>query len=527
MNNRNKINIILIRSNDALKTTGANLNLLPIKLFVVLFLILLTKDQGICQTVAEIKPDGIVVPSMTTRPSTASSSFAQIIYNTTFNQYEFFNGSSWIRLQRQDELEDADGDTRVELAEFGGGFPDQIEFYINNSMPMILQESPSGSTRLFLDDGQNNVLVGELAGNSIGTGNGNTYIGDGAGKITFSGSDNVVLGKDAGQNIRDGNHNVAIGRNAGFSMDNGENNIIIGKDAGRSANANNVYIGHEAGKANPLGANTFVGFEAGLDNTGANNTFIGYKSGVGQTQISSGNNNVAIGPNAGRVITTGSTNTFVGVMAGENVGIGNSNVAIGYDAGQETSGSNNTSIGYGAGRKADSNNVFIGRFSGSNVTGSNNVFLGSDSGVYQNESNLFYIGSGINGRLATGEFDNKTMTVYGDLQIHPKDILVSRNSHLRMMDSNGNMDEIIRRSGTDNSVVMGDVENNGGDLHLRSSGTTSFSVLADGTAKFWPMSNPPGTCGTSFRGRVYFDDEDNKLRTCGKKLGAWGWWDMY
>ncbi len=486
------------------------------------------------QLEVELKPDGIVVPSMADRPVAGSSSFAQIIYNTSTQQYEYFNGSVWKALILQDGIKDSDGDTGIRLKEFGNSFPDQIEFEINDRPVMRLEEASSGSTRLHLDDGNDNVLIGELAGNSISTGVGNTFIGEDAGKVTFAGQDNVAIGRNAGLNIRNGNNNIAIGASAGININSGVNNIAIGKNAGTKAVSNNVFIGQEAGKNNASGSNTFVGHEAGTENTGGSNIFIGHKAGYGTNVLAPGNNpgssNVAIGRFAGRVINGATSNTFVGSMAGENIKGGNRNVAIGYDAGQETSGSNNTSIGYSAGRKAGSNNVFIGSSSGANVTGHNNVFLGTDIGTYSDVSNFFFLGGGTSfNRLVTGEFDNKVLTIYGDLQIHPKNLNVSRNSHLRMMDSNGNMDEVIRRSGTDNSIAMGDVNNNGGDLHLRSAGTTSFSVLANGTARFWPMSDPPGTCNSSSVGQVYLDSDDEKLKACGRSgiLNNYGWHNMF
>lgn len=486
---------------------------------------------GFCQTEAEIKPDGIVVPSMSTRPSASTASFAQIIYNTSTSSYEFFDGTSWQRLQRQESLTDADGDTKIQLKEFGGGFPDLIDFEINGRTAMTLEESPQGSVRLRLDDGQDNVLIGELAGNSLSSGTGNTYVGEDAGKVTIAGHDNVAIGKNAGSATRNGNKNIAIGTNAGLNINNGNNNIAIGDDAGRNLNGSNdnIAIGKEAGKSTSASSNILIGTQAGMDHLGAANIFIGREAGQGKTAgLNDGNTNIAIGNRSGVNLSRGSLNTLVGHDAGTLISTGNSNVAIGYAAGASIqTGQDNVMVGREAGNaNTGTNNVFIGKSSGSQVTGSHNIFLGSDSGAYQDESNKLFIGTSIFDRLVEGEFDNETLTVFGDLQIHPKGN-PGNNSHLRMADSEGNMDEVIRRGGTDNTVVIGDVNNNGGDLHLRSSGTTSFSVLADGTAKFWPMSNPPGTCDTSRRGQVYFDSDDNKLKACGQKVFVWGWWEMY
>lgn len=271
-----------------------------------------------------------------------------------------------------------------------------------------------------------------------------------------------------------------------------------------------------------------IGEDAGTYLPSFGNTFIGNKAGEGIADNSTGTNNVGIGKLAGRNTTSGSQNTFLGVMAGENVENGNSNIAIGYDAGQESSGDNNIAIGRAAGRVADgNNNIFIGRASGGNVEGSYNIFIGSDDATYANVSHRLFIGTDITSELIYGEFDNKIFRINGDFEISPKDG-IGTNSRLRMADSQGNMDEVIRRSGTDNTVVIGDVNNNGGSLHLRAAGITRLTVTPEGSVRYVPMANPPGTCGTSLRGQVYYDSDDDKLKVCGKNFaGIFAWQNMH
>jgi len=271
----------------------------------------------------------------------------------------------------------------------------------------------------------------------------------------------------------------------------------------------------------------YIGESAGLYSFPNNNTYIGYKAGEGTPDKGAGNYNVALGSKAGRNITSGSLNTFIGYRAGEESENGGSNVAIGYEAGSESRGDGNVSIGRNAGRTTDGdNNVFIGHLTGNNAQGSSNIFLGSDGGSFANVSNQLFIGQGMNKWLIHGELDNKIFRVRGDLEIFPKDG-IGTNSHLKMSDSSGNMDEVIRRSGTSNDVVMGDVENNGGSLHLRAAGATRVSVTPEGTLKYVPLDGPPGTCNSSRRGQVYYDGNEDKLKVCGKNLLIFGWHNLH
>ena len=98
-----------------------------------------------------------------------------------------------------------------------------------------------------------------------------------------------------------------------------------------------------------------------------------------------------------------------------------------------------------------------------------------------------------------------------------------------MQDSQGNMDEIIRRGGTNNDVVFGDVNPNGGDLHLRADGNTNFSVLSNRASRFWPVTgSAPATCSSSIRGSTYYDGDDDKLKVCAKNLfGSFDWINLH
>ena len=120
--------------------------------------------------------------------------------------------------------------------------------------------------------------------------------------------------------------------------------------------------------------------------SGSNNFAAGLNA--GNSIQSGGNDNVAVGDEAGTAITTGDKNVLVGYRAGEAITTGSSNVAIGRDAlTSETAGSKCIAIGSGAletqnnSGTDDSFNVGIGENSGVSVTtGDKNSLVGHLTG---------------------------------------------------------------------------------------------------------------------------------------------------
>lgn len=120
--------------------------------------------------------------------------------------------------------------------------------------------------------------------------------------------------------------------------------------------------------------------------SGSNNFAAGLNA--GNSIQSGGNDNVAVGDEAGTAITTGDKNVLVGYRAGDAITTGSSNVAIGRDAlTSETAGSKCIAIGSGAletqnnSGTDDSFNVGIGENSGVSVTtGDKNSLVGHLTG---------------------------------------------------------------------------------------------------------------------------------------------------
>jgi hypothetical protein len=194
-----------------------------------------------------------------------------------------------------------------------------------------------------------------------------------------------------------------------FGGTEGSINTFYGIGAGNSTAGDNDYdtfIGSGAGNNNTTGYhNTFLGYDAGNSNTtGYSNTFLGSGAGANNT---TGTSNTFIGRYAGVNNTTGWSNNFLGWYSGWNNTIGGGNTILGHYAGHNnTTGNYNTFIGYEAGFH--------------NLTGSGNIFIGHNTGLISepDSSNKLYIdNSSTPTPLIYGEFDNRVLTIYGNLEV--------------------------------------------------------------------------------------------------------------
>ncbi len=167
----------------------------------------------------------------------------------------------------------------------------------------------------------------------------------------------------------------------------GTDNVHLGEGAGAaivSGGNNNVAIGKDAGTAITTGDNNVaVGFTA-LDNntTGSNNVAVGANAGDGNTTAS---HNTFLGTNSGIATTTGGDNTIVGSGAFGTNTTGTSNTAVGYSSlYYNSSGTNNASLGKNSllDNTTGDQNVAIGMDAlGNNTTANDNTAVGYNSGV--------------------------------------------------------------------------------------------------------------------------------------------------
>lgn len=210
-------------------------------------------------------------------------------------------------------------------------------------------------------------------------------------------TDNVVI--TGGNDTMTGNENTVIGRLAGDSLTTGERNTLVGFEAGRNISTVNetTAIGNKAASLSSAtrsahfgcraGANSSgfglvnIGYLAGLSASGDRSVNIGYDSGF----MASGQDSVNIGYAASGSSQYG---VFVGRQAATNAAVGSSNVGIGDRALTNcTSGQNNVCVGAasGTGIATGSRNVAVRRALGTDSylrpNAERNVLIGIDSGV--------------------------------------------------------------------------------------------------------------------------------------------------
>ena len=290
--------------------------------------------------------------------------------------------------------------------------------------------------------GTSNVRFGVNAGNSIASGgNYNVVVGDEAGTALTTGDNNVAVGFEALKTEDADGNNVAIGYQALKTLNAGASgeNVAVGYKSltAVSTGISNVAVGYLAGEDLSTGTdNTFIGTEAGKNTTDRNhNTAIGNQTlftnvnGAKNVAVGSGalltmnpatdadTYNVAVGYDAGGLITTGDKNAIVGGQAGDALTTGFNNTVVGYSAlSSNTASGAHVAIGYQALETMDSAtntsqfNVAVGTQAGKSVTsGTYNTLLGPQAG--------FNITSGAKNTII-GQFDGNN---------HSLDIRTSNN----------------------------------------------------------------------------------------------------
>ena len=292
-------------------------------------------DVGSAALHFDVTGKGILFPRMdtTARDAIATPATGLVIYNTTTNTTDYYNGSAWVSYA---------------TSAGGGGSIDGLS---------------DASTDYVTDF---NMFMGDSAGASISSGGQyNLAIGQNALTAVTTGDENLALGYNSLNTITDHSGIIAIGANAGRQFNGtaaGVPSLFIGNGAGETAgntfNTGILAIGSNvlrySGSSNNVGGTTAVG-NAALENSGQNgnaedNTALGVLAGIYQR---AGNDNVYIGANAAQGGNTynhsGDNNIFIGSQAGQNLdGVNNNNVIIGQGtASTLDAGDNNILIGQG------------------------------------------------------------------------------------------------------------------------------------------------------------------------------------
>ncbi|MEZ5902401.1 MAG: tail fiber domain-containing protein [Alphaproteobacteria bacterium] len=221
-------------------------------------------------------------------------------YNTATDLYEFYDGTAW---------------RTFGYGGPGGGFIDDLGDASTDYVTDFNMFMGQGAGASIAAGGQNNLAIGQDAGNDITTASDNILIGKGAGSLITTLGNNVVIGTDAGPDA--GGQSVIIGKSAGGNST-ALQSIIIGDFAGFTLGNSNTAIGREALYSSSSG--------------GESNVAIGHDAGHGPG-YSTGDpdNNVFVGRTSGYNINDGDNNVFLGYQAGDATTDGSSNILIGYD----------------------------------------------------------------------------------------------------------------------------------------------------------------------------------------------------
>ncbi len=203
-------------------------------------------------------------------------------------------------LQEISTLQDADGDTKIQVEE--GTDEDKIRFDLGGTEYFRMEEG-----RIHTQNNGISVIIGQNAGTSDDqTNNENVYIGYLTGRFNVNSSANIGIGRASQENHTSGNFTTSIGNYSLQNHESGSNNVTIG---GYSMN-NNID---------------------GADNT-------------------------AVGTGALRLDTTGSSNVAVGTFSLYNGLDLSGNTAIGHYSGYNADGDNNVFLGKSAGKNASEDN---------------------------------------------------------------------------------------------------------------------------------------------------------------------------
>ncbi|ALO16121.1 hypothetical protein L21SP5_02497 [Salinivirga cyanobacteriivorans] len=404
------------------------------------------------------KTKGLLVPRVTNTEmnSIATPANGLIVYNSSFNNYYYWDGADW-KIVAVSEYFQSNGDTvfitgdgkrfgigtrspmgRLTVMGDSTATSDEPLFEVKNSQGEIIfavyenevqvnfkedsskalkggfavggltsgKSEPTeylritpDSVRIYIDDSSTKAQKGGFAVGGLTSGKANHN------KYFLLNQDSTRIYHKTGLKAQKGGFAVG-GLTGGKSIP--ENYLTVERDSTR------IYVNENA-KAQKGGfavggltggkggaqflsltpENYFIGHESGLNTTGTYNAFIGYQSGYSNT---SGNQNLFFGYQAGYHNTTGNNNTFLGNRSGYLNEEGFYNVYIGYNSGY-VSGVDGIYKNY--------RNVFIGAHAGYEASGvSSGVYIGYDAGRYNvNGARNTFIG-GESGKYNTLGYDN-------------------------------------------------------------------------------------------------------------------------
>lgn len=324
--------------------------------------------------------------------------------------------------------------------------------------------------------GQNNVCMGYQTGKNLTTSN-CILIGTNTGTAMTTGENNIGFGNEALRYTTTGANSVAIGYQALYTNTTGSNNLAMGYEALNLniTRSDNLAFGYQAGKYfgqsntsdNADGKNMFFGYQAGMYNNGWANIFMGNESGKGTTnsgnpENNTADNNIAIGAETLREITTGSNNIVVGSGCAMNVTTGSNNIVVGSNAATAIT------TGY--------DNIVLGNFAGQGErTGIKNIHIGYRSGlktdVKGNQATLadgtpYYDGPASNYNVSIGDDSMNSSYLEGGNYLE-NNVVIGRKAMSNIQD--------IYEGGFNSNIIVGNTII-GVEAGLQCSG--SYNVIA-------------------------------------------------
>jgi hypothetical protein len=259
---------------------------------------------------------------------------------------------------------------------------------VQNELSSLL-ESCLGS----ITTGVRNYALGEYCMPALSSGSYNLGIGTDTLTSLLSGSSNIAIGRTAGLTIKSGNNNISLGRNSGqdpaYSNLTINNSIAIGTNS-LFYDSNQIILG----TANET--TIIKGQLECLNDIHCQNLYIDYGGGVfldytilanlqGLTYNVQNTFNTIL-KDCGSSITSGIKNVFFGTLTLPYLTTGDENVGIGNEAGLNLING--------------SRNIFVGTYSGQYVRGNDNICLGSQSGQ---DSDPAYSNLVLNNSIAIGK----------------------------------------------------------------------------------------------------------------------------
>lgn len=176
---------------------------------------------------------GFLPPRIANTNSISNPAIGLMVYNTTNNSFEYYDGTSWQNMGNGIRNSDV-GNT------FAGSVAGNNNTgNYNTGFANALRDNTTGlgnsgfgwDTLLKNVTGNNNVAIGRLALRENITASNNVAVGVSALKNNTSGNANVSMGFNSLFNNLDGNYNVAVGTRALEDNISGDNNTAIGRNA--------------------------------------------------------------------------------------------------------------------------------------------------------------------------------------------------------------------------------------------------------------------------------------------------------